>query len=132
MPNNHVVGFHSSCHGRNKLMSDLPSSQQFLMQTIFFVCLGIFVYLMTRWLKFQHEAWPYSNPRQSAWVAVGTVIAPWSLLIIIGLFSASESAETGTGMGIKNTPTAFLLQLIVYLIAFSPALIAMKIRHESW
>lgn len=116
-------------------MDDLQSLGQLLTQAIFFVFLGGLVYLVTRWLKFQYMPWPYPNPRQSAWVAIGTAFLP---LFLFGLFSlasapdAAQAAETPVNMELKKSPAIVMIQLIGYLILFSPVLIAMKVRNESW
>lgn len=113
-------------------MNDLSAPQQLLIQTISLVCIGIFVYLMTRWLRFHHEPWPYSNPRQSAWVALVTAVGPLLFLTLIGLSRASEAAPASTEVEIKYSLVSAINQLIAYLILLSPVFIAMKIRHESW
>ena len=110
-------------------------SQQLLTQTIFLVCLGVLVYLVTRWLQFQHIPWPYPNPRQSALVAIGTAFLPLFVFGLISLASAPDTAEAieaPISIELKKSPGIVISQLIGYLILFSPVLIAMKVRNESW
>lgn len=114
------------------LMNALPSSQQLLTQAIFFICMGILVYFVTRWLKFRYLPWPYPNPRQSAWVAIGTAVLPLFLLMLISLASAPEVPETPASTELKKSPSIVITQLILYLMLLSPVLLAMKARKESW
>lgn len=116
-------------------MNDLQSLGQFLTQAIFLVCEGIFIYFVTRWLKFRYLPWSYPNPRQSAWVAIGTAFLP---LFLLGLFSlasapaAGEAVETPVSLELKESPSTVINGLIAYLIVLNPVLIAMKLRKESW
>jgi membrane protease YdiL (CAAX protease family) len=114
------------------LMNDLPSSQQLLTQMIFLFCEGIFVYFVTRWLKFRYMPWPYPNPRQSAWVAMGTAILPFFLFGLISLASAPAVAETSVSTEFRTSPSSVINELIAWLILLSPVLIAMRVRKESW
>jgi membrane protease YdiL (CAAX protease family) len=113
-------------------MNDVAPLQQLLTQAVFYVCLGVLVYFVTRWLKFQYIPWPYPNSWQSALVAIGTAFLPLFLLSLISLASAPEAAATPVSTGLKKPPFLVIVQLIGYLILFSPVLMAMKIRKESW
>lgn len=113
-------------------MNNLPSPEQLLTQAIFFLCVGIFVYLMTRWLKFRYLPWLYPDPRQSAWVALGTAVLPFFLVGLVSLASAPDVATTPVHTDFRTSPSAVINELIIWLIILSPALIAMKIRKESW
>jgi membrane protease YdiL (CAAX protease family) len=113
-------------------MNDL---QQLLTQAIFLVCEGVFVYFMTRWLRFRYLPWPYPNPRRSSWVAIGTAFLPLFLFGLISLAFApdpAESAEIPVNMELRESPSTVINNLIAYLILLSPILIAMKLRKESW
>lgn len=91
-------------------MNDL---QQLLTQTIFLVCVGILVYFVTRWLKFQYIPWPYPNPRQSAWVAIGTAFLPLFLFGLMSLASAPDTAEAvakPVSMELKESPSTVINQ----------------------
>ena len=114
------------------LMNDLAPLQQLLTQAIFYVCLGVLVYLVTRWLKFQYIPWPYPNSWQSALVAIGTAFLPLFLLSLASAPDAGEAAQTPVSMELKKSPAIVLLQLILYLLLLSPVLLAMKARKESW
>jgi len=116
-------------------MNDLRPLQELLTQTIFLVCLGVLVYLVTRWLRFQYTSWPYPDPRKSALVAIGTAFLPLFLFGLFSLTSAPDVAEavaTPVSLELKKSPSIVINQLVGYLILFSPVLIAMKVRKESW
>jgi membrane protease YdiL (CAAX protease family) len=116
-------------------MNDVAPLQQLLTQAVFYVCLGVLVYFVTRWLKFQYIPWPYPNSWQSALVAIGTAFLPLFLLSLISLASApdpGEAVQTPVSMELKKSPFLVITQFILYFILFSPILMAMKIRKESW
>jgi membrane protease YdiL (CAAX protease family) len=114
-------------------MESLPSLPQVLIQIAFYVGYGLVAYLLTRWLKFRIERWPYPNPRQSALVALAVIFIPMLIITFIGLSTASEASAAATEeVEMKHTLGGIFAQLMASLIVFGPALLAMKARNESW
>lgn len=111
-------------------MDAVPSLQQLLTQTIGLFVIGVVVYLMTRWLRFQRELWTFPNPRQSALVALAVTTMPWFIIFVFAVLRTSGGAATEIEAEIKYSPGNVFNQFIVYLFLFSPVLIAMKVRSE--
>jgi membrane protease YdiL (CAAX protease family) len=113
-------------------MDAVPSLQQLLTQTIGLFVIGVVVYLMTRWLQFKRELWTFPSPRQSAIVALAVTALPMFIIIVIAVIMSAKGGATEVNVEEKHSISNVFNQLIIYLVLFSPVLIAMKIRNEPW
>ena len=113
-------------------MDSVPSLQQLLTQVAVFLIIGGFVYLITRWLRFKQMQWNFPNPRQSAIVALMVTVLPMLIIISIAIITRAKGGATEVNVEEKHSLGIVFNQLIIYLVLFSPVLIAMKARNEPW
>lgn len=107
------------------------SLTQTAVQSLTMLIVGIIVNALTKWMHFRQQSWSFDQPRKAALWGLATIFIGW--LFITVLFFASISAS---GPQIPSNETRqFRLsdvtsQALVALLAFGPAMLAMRIRWE--
>jgi membrane protease YdiL (CAAX protease family) len=103
-----------------------------LVQCAVFIAVGALLVPLVRVLRVRHKARAVSNPRASAFWALGALAVGWVLVMAFFFVARSGApAETGSSQTVSPaTPEDVVAQLLVCIIAFGPALVVIRRRRE--
>lgn len=103
-----------------------------IIQGIFFLILGLIVYVLTIKLKFNHKELNINNPRRNAVYALIAVCISIFIAAIILFLSSISKSNTETQTNFIYNFSSVLQIAITYLIFMSPILITKRFLRQPW
>jgi membrane protease YdiL (CAAX protease family) len=102
-------------------------------QCLGFLAASAAVYVLTRLLRLQTQAWPFARPRPAALWGFGAVSAGWLAVTILFLalvppHGTSKQATNPRSYGLSDV----MGQAVTVLPLLGPALLTMRWRREPW
>lgn len=103
-----------------------------IIQGIFFLILGLIVYILTLKLKFHYKELNINNPRRNAVYALIAVCTSIFIIVIILFLSSISKSNTEVQTNIPYNFSYVFSNAITYLIIMSPILITKRFFRQSW
>jgi membrane protease YdiL (CAAX protease family) len=107
------------------------------LQSVGVVVIGAVVYGLTRALRLRYQGWPFDHPRRAALWGLGAILVGWLLVsVLFVLWVHPQSMPQGVSQGASGergyTLGDVISQALLAAVAFGPAVLAMRLRRESW
>ena len=107
--------------------------RQLAIQSLALAVIGVIVYVLTKASGFRYQGYSFTNPKQASLYGFAAILGGWLLVSAFFLMVASSQGASQIPSGKREYGVnAVVGQAIIALIAFGPALLAMRWRKEPW
>jgi len=106
--------------------------QEFVIQLVVFILLGLFIYGFTKLTRFSYNGFHIEFPGKSLTASMLSILFGIGLVVLIFLAIGSSGGQEIDDSKIRYLFSSVLSQTLAALIMFGPAMLTLRSRKESW